>query len=90
MISEDFDCWESPNQLKLGFHDSKHRLVKLSSLGPLPLQKCVNNKIKNISSRKVFKEHQTNFLNQYLQKSRHFTSAHFWVILKNNIVFDNF
>ena len=57
MIFEDFDCWESPNQLKLGFLDIKERLVKFSSFGPVPLQNYVNNKIKNIPSRKVFEEH---------------------------------
>ena len=75
---------------KIMISQNRNRLVNFSSFGPVPSLECVNDKIKNISSRKVFKEHQTNFLNQYLQKSRHFTSAHFWVILKNNIVFDDF
>ena len=57
MNFEDVDCWQSPNQLKPGFHEIEHPLVNFSSLGPVPRLKCVNDKIKNIPSRKGLKEH---------------------------------
>ena len=75
---------------KIMISQNRNRLVNFSSFGSVPSLECVNDKIKNISSRKVLKEHQTNFSNKYLQKLWHFASAHFWVILKNNIVFDDF
>ena len=56
-IFEDLDCWQSANQLKQGFPEIEHRLVNFSSLGPVPRLQCVNDKIKNIPSRKCFKEH---------------------------------
>ena len=56
-IFEDLDRWQSPNQLKPGFHEIKHRFVNFSSLGLVPRLQDVNDKIKNIPSRKCFKEH---------------------------------
>ena len=89
-IFEDFDCWVSPNQLNPGFHAIDQNLVNFSNLGLVPRLKCVNDKIKNISSRKLFKEHYTKFSNQYLQNLGQLASAHFWVIFKNQMVFDDF
>ena len=43
--------------LKQGFPEIEHRLVNFSSLGPVPRLQCVNDKIKNIPSRKCFKEY---------------------------------
>ena len=60
---EDLDCWESSNQPKPGFFEIEHRLVNFSSLGPVPCLNCVNDKIKNTSFRKLFKQHQTKFSN---------------------------
>ena len=42
--------------IKPEFHEIEHRLVNFSSLGPVPRLKSVNDKIKNISSRKMFKK----------------------------------
>ena len=55
-----------------GFYEIEQHLVNFSRLGPLTSLKVDNDQIKNISSRKLFKEHQTKFSEQYFQTSRHY------------------
>ena len=47
-------------------------MVNFSKLGPLTNLKFDNYQIKNISSRKLLKEHQIEFSNKYFQTSEHY------------------